>query len=367
MALPMAAIAKLGIIAAAHGGLTPAAAALLWPFLFKFSFSFRPLRGGCTDLFHAMGLFFFQVGHIVLGREPSVGPTGGLRWRRAVRFVYERVIHGRPTAAGEESLVAGLQPMITCYVSNKNRVQSSCEKPETNSGVLHQAQSTKIRQPTYGNRDHNPRPENFSPGVTAVRVQRPSNHMMSSLVVFTNPRNCLAIVYQPSASNRNPRIQPPRRQSSLEMELRRMMEGSSKRGVSLSCAIRLCSNSSRGPQRAEATSWVGRAKGMRRSKGAAAQKKTRRRRKKSLVLKMVEIAECAAPRGVAAPQTLDEQSSRRRRNSTMPSHKTFMIKKKLAKKQRQNRPIPYWIRLRTDNTIRYNAKRRHWRRTKLGF
>ncbi|KAF1871367.1 hypothetical protein Lal_00020160 [Lupinus albus] len=50
-----------------------------------------------------------------------------------------------------------------------------------------------------------------------------------------------------------------------------------------------------------------------------------------------------------------------------PSHKTFKIKKKLAKKIRQNRPIPYWIRMRTDNTIRYNAKRRHWRRTKLGF
>ncbi|XP_018720186.2 60S ribosomal protein L39-1-like [Eucalyptus grandis] len=31
------------------------------------------------------------------------------------------------------------------------------------------------------------------------------------------------------------------------------------------------------------------------------------------------------------------------------------------------RPIPHWIRMRTDNTIRYNAKRRHWRRTKLGF
>ncbi|KAF8730107.1 hypothetical protein HU200_017075 [Digitaria exilis] len=46
---------------------------------------------------------------------------------------------------------------------------------------------------------------------------------------------------------------------------------------------------------------------------------------------------------------------------------TFRIKKKLAKKMRQNRPIPYWIRMRTDNTIRYNAKRRHWRRTKLGF
>ncbi|KAG7024434.1 60S ribosomal protein L39, partial [Cucurbita argyrosperma subsp. argyrosperma] len=55
------------------------------------------------------------------------------------------------------------------------------------------------------------------------------------------------------------------------------------------------------------------------------------------------------------------------RNSKMPSHKTFRIKKKLAKKMRQNRPIPHWIRLRTDNTIRYNAKRRHWRRTKLGF
>ncbi|WZY86184.1 hypothetical protein YC2023_032568 [Brassica napus] len=39
-----------------------------------------------------------------------------------------------------------------------------------------------------------------------------------------------------------------------------------------------------------------------------------------------------------------------------PSHKSFMIKKKLAKKQRQNRPIPHWIRLRTDNTIRFDHK-----------
>ncbi|XP_065879443.1 large ribosomal subunit protein eL39z/eL39x-like [Euphorbia lathyris] len=51
----------------------------------------------------------------------------------------------------------------------------------------------------------------------------------------------------------------------------------------------------------------------------------------------------------------------------MSSHKSFMIKKKLAKKMRQNRPIPHWIRMRTDNTIRYNAKRRHWHRTKLGI
>merc|ERR1712126_278564 len=45
----------------------------------------------------------------------------------------------------------------------------------------------------------------------------------------------------------------------------------------------------------------------------------------------------------------------------MGSHKTLKIKKVLAKKQKQNRPIPQWIRMRTGNTIRYNAKRRHWR------
>ncbi|GMH27460.1 hypothetical protein Nepgr_029303 [Nepenthes gracilis] len=32
--------------------------------------------------------------------------------------------------------------------------------------------------------------------------------------------------------------------------------------------------------------------------------------------------------------------------------KKFRIKKKLAKNMRQNRPIPYWTRLRTGNTIR---------------
>ena len=51
----------------------------------------------------------------------------------------------------------------------------------------------------------------------------------------------------------------------------------------------------------------------------------------------------------------------------MPSHKSFQIKRKLAKKMRQNRPIPQWVRMRTGNSIRYNAKRRHWRRTKLGL
>ncbi|UKZ80744.1 60S ribosomal protein L39 [Trichoderma virens FT-333] len=49
------------------------------------------------------------------------------------------------------------------------------------------------------------------------------------------------------------------------------------------------------------------------------------------------------------------------------SHKTFRTKQKLAKAQKQNRPVPQWIRLRTGNTIRYNAKRRHWRKTRLGI
>ncbi|KAJ5214704.1 Aminoglycoside phosphotransferase [Penicillium cf. viridicatum] len=51
--------------------------------------------------------------------------------------------------------------------------------------------------------------------------------------------------------------------------------------------------------------------------------------------------------------------------SPSPSNKTFRTKQKLAKAQRQNRPIPQWIRLRTGNTIRYNAKRRHWRKSTL--
>ncbi|XP_065766518.1 large ribosomal subunit protein eL39-like [Muntiacus reevesi] len=52
---------------------------------------------------------------------------------------------------------------------------------------------------------------------------------------------------------------------------------------------------------------------------------------------------------------------------TMSSHKTLRIKRFLAKKQKQNRPIPQWIRMKTGNKIRYNSKRRHWRRTKLGL
>eukprot|EP00978_Attheya_sp_CCMP212_P020538 scaffold58938_cov53-Attheya_sp.AAC.1 len=53
--------------------------------------------------------------------------------------------------------------------------------------------------------------------------------------------------------------------------------------------------------------------------------------------------------------------------NSVPSQKSFRTKRTLAKKMRQNRPLPQWIRLRTDNTVKYNAKRRHWRRTKLGL
>ncbi|KAG6004885.1 hypothetical protein E4U21_000661 [Claviceps maximensis] len=37
----------------------------------------------------------------------------------------------------------------------------------------------------------------------------------------------------------------------------------------------------------------------------------------------------------------------------MPSHKSFRTKQKLAKAQKQNRPVPQWIRLRTNNSVRY--------------
>ncbi|XP_044912097.1 60S ribosomal protein L39-like [Felis catus] len=52
----------------------------------------------------------------------------------------------------------------------------------------------------------------------------------------------------------------------------------------------------------------------------------------------------------------------------MSSHKTFRIKRFLAKKpKKQNRPIPQGIRMKTGNNTSYNSKRRHWRRTKPGL
>ncbi|MES1915336.1 MAG: 60S ribosomal protein L39 [Cercozoa sp. M6MM] len=52
----------------------------------------------------------------------------------------------------------------------------------------------------------------------------------------------------------------------------------------------------------------------------------------------------------------------------MGSNKTFRTKQKLAKKARQNRPLPHWMLYKADRQkTRYNTKRRHWRRTKLGI
>lgn len=42
-----------------------------------------------------------------------------------------------------------------------------------------------------------------------------------------------------------------------------------------------------------------------------------------------------------------------RLTSSRQSHKSFRTKQKLAKAQKQNRPVPQWIRLRTNNTVRY--------------
>ncbi|XP_059128944.1 large ribosomal subunit protein eL39-like [Peromyscus eremicus] len=48
-------------------------------------------------------------------------------------------------------------------------------------------------------------------------------------------------------------------------------------------------------------------------------------------------------------------------------HKTYRIKRFLAKKQKESCPVPQWIQMKTGNKIRYNSKRRHWRRTKRGL
>ncbi|XP_059955815.1 large ribosomal subunit protein eL39-like [Mesoplodon densirostris] len=51
----------------------------------------------------------------------------------------------------------------------------------------------------------------------------------------------------------------------------------------------------------------------------------------------------------------------------MSCHKTLRVKRFPAKKQKKNCSIPQWVRMKTGNNIRYNSKRRQWRRTKLGL
>ena len=47
------------------------------------------------------------------------------------------------------------------------------------------------------------------------------------------------------------------------------------------------------------------------------------------------------------------------------SIKTSGLKKRLAKKTRQNSPVPAWVIVKTKREVRTNPKRRMWRRKKL--
>ncbi|ODA82840.1 hypothetical protein RJ55_01349 [Drechmeria coniospora] len=75
----------------------------------------------------------------------------------------------------------------------------------------------------------------------------------------------------------------------------------------------------------------------------------------------------APPHPPVLARAFTPSATRLDKPNKMPSHKSFRTKQKLAKAQKQNRPVPQWIRLRTNNTVRYNAKRRHWRKTRLGI
>lgn len=49
----------------------------------------------------------------------------------------------------------------------------------------------------------------------------------------------------------------------------------------------------------------------------------------------------------------------------MSSNKSFRTKVKLAKAAKRNGSVPHFILAKTTNTIRWNYKRRHWRRSSL--
>ena len=94
---------------------------------------------------------------------------------------------------------------------------------------------------------------------------------------------------------------------------------------------------------------------------------TRRARGRNAFAYLSLVTFCNSKRVYIGFHLLTESLSSFLSKKKQPSQKTFKIKKILGKKQKQNRPIPQWIRMKTGNTIRYNAKRRHWRRTKLNI
>ena len=57
--------------------------------------------------------------------------------------------------------------------------------------------------------------------------------------------------------------------------------------------------------------------------------------------------------GGACARRRDEEGLTETFSPPQPSNKTFKVKKILGKKAKQNRPLPQWIRMRTDNKIRY--------------
>ena len=102
--------------------------------------------------------------------------------------------------------------------------------------------------------------------------------------------------------------------------------------------------------------------GSRQAGGPADAKK--RRRSSRLAAPTADRRNAAHTRPESAPRPAQAAHAS---SPPQPSHKTFRTKRTLAKKMAQNRPIPQWIRMRTGNKIRWNSKRRHWRRTKLGL
>lgn len=49
----------------------------------------------------------------------------------------------------------------------------------------------------------------------------------------------------------------------------------------------------------------------------------------------------------------------------MSRNKSVSKKKKLAKKEKQNRRIPLWVLAKSKMSVRRNPKRRNWRRSDL--
>lgn len=124
--LQLALLAKLNLMMGTTNqmiSLTPFLTSLLWPFMLKVFFSFRPLREALYDTAYGVRLFIFQMGQIAFGPEqitspgtaaPGTGtgiPTqqGMMRWERALRLVYERLTRSRHpqfAESDEESLRA---------------------------------------------------------------------------------------------------------------------------------------------------------------------------------------------------------------------------------------------------------------------